>query len=379
MKANAQSKQGSSREAEGTDSANGGDGLAITHFNFTHQVFQAPGARFVLKGQSQSPTFRVAMGDLDGLIDISVLKKEFHIEPDSHDGKLLELAIAGLRYVPDIKPNDSIPSELLNGKASWSVNDKHKRVAELRLQVQLLSWVSGKEVLITDPAEIESFLGQIENREKLKSAFKNAAAALGVSDAEMVIRQLELLARELCYIEALRDRFALIPRLAAKMTELAKSFGGDRNAKMELARVQSLLQVGIKEYSAMFAEADAQTGEIISALKTIDRQVKYIRSIRDDLHFLLMQWEPSIKALPAWRATRTPETDKALSDLYRFLAPRYTSGRSLLKRRDPDADGKGKSGRADGRSSASDGSSAKPSSTTTTSPIPETKGEMQCQ
>ena len=316
------------------DSASENADHGITHFNFVHQVFQTPGARFVLKGQAKIPTFRVDMGDLDGLIDVAVLKKEFRIAPDSHDGQLVELAIAGLKYVPDIKPNDSIPSELLTGKASWSVSAKHKRVAELRLQVQLLSWVSGKEVLLTDPTEIESFLGQIENREKLRTAFKGAASTLGYDNPEMVIRQLELLARELCYIEALRDRFVLIPRLAHKMTELSKSFGGDRNAKMELARVQSLLQIGIKEYSAIFAEADAQTGEIISALRTIERQVKYIRRIRDDLHFLLMQWEPSIKALPSWRATRTPETDKALADLYRFLAPRYTAGKSLLKRRE---------------------------------------------
>lgn len=308
--------------------------VGITGFDFEHRVFKTPGARFLLKGHDKIPTFRVDMGDLDGLIEIQVLRKEFGIGPDSHDGKLIDLAVQGLRYVPDIRPGDTVPSELLDGKASWTVSPKHKKLAEQRLQVQLLSWVSGKEVLLTDSQEIELFLGQIENKEKLRTAFRNAAEALGhgPENVEPVIKQIELLAREVCYIEALRDRYALIPKIELKMNELARSFGNDRNAKLELNRVRSLLQVGIKEYGSRFSEADAQTGEIISALKSIDRQVKFIRDIRDDLHFLLMQWNPHIVSLDQWQTRRTPQTDRVMSSLYRFLAPRFSSGRSILKR-----------------------------------------------
>jgi len=326
--------------AKATDAAEqpaegGAQALAITHFNFQHRVFKTPGARFLLKGHQNQPTFRVDMGDLDGLIDIPVLKKEFGIAENSHDDKLIDLAVAGLRYVPDIKPEDTIPSELLTGKASWTVSPKHKKIAEQRLQVQLLSWVSGKEVLLTDPQEIAMFLEQIENREKLRMAFGNAAKALGyeAENTEPVIKQLELLARELCYIEALRDRYSQIPKIGEKMTELGKSYGSDRNAKLELNRVYALLQTGIQEYTAIFGEADAQTGEIVAAMKSIERQVEYIRKIRDDLHFLIMLWDPHINSLGNWQSRRTPATDKVLSNLYRFLAPRFSSGRSLLKRR----------------------------------------------
>jgi hypothetical protein len=315
--------------------AGGTGGLAITHFNFQHRVFKTPGARFLLKGHQRVPTFRVDMGDMDGLIEIPILKKEFGIVPNGPDDQLIDLAVNGLRYVPDIKPGDTIPSELLTGKASWAVSPRHKKIAEQRLQVQLLSWVSGKEVLLTDPQEISMFLEQIENREKLRAAFGDAAKALGYEpgNTEPVVKQLELLARELCYIEALRDRFTLIPKIGEKMVELGKSYGSDRNAKMELNRVQALLQTGIQEYSDIFAEADAQTGEIVAALKSIERQVGYIRKIRDDLHCLIMQWDPHINDLGKWHTRRVPETDKALSNLYRFLAPRFSSGRSLLKSR----------------------------------------------
>ncbi|MGE3334656.1 MAG: hypothetical protein AB7I36_13500 [Rhodospirillaceae bacterium] len=315
-------------------------GLQLTHFNFIHRVFQAPGARFLSKGAAHTPTFRVEMGDLEGLIEIGVLKKEFGITPDSADGKLIDLAVAGLRYVLDIKPGDSIPSELLSGAASWAVSPKHKKIAEQRLQVQLLSWVSGKELLLTDPNEIAMFLQQLENREKLRNAFRDAAVALGHQreNTEPVMVQLELLARELCYIEALRDRYSLIPKITEKLTALAGSYGNDRNGKMELNRILALLRTGIAEYSAIFAEVDAQTSEIISALKSIDRQARYIREKRDALHFLVMQWDPVVKDLGKWPARRNPEADKLLSALYRFLAPRYTAGKSVLKRK-PATDG----------------------------------------
>ncbi|MCB2108700.1 MAG: hypothetical protein KDE14_13415 [Rhodobacteraceae bacterium] len=314
---------------------NSENGLPITRFNFKNRVFHMPGARFIMKGVTHTPTFRVDIGELEGLIEIPILRKEFGIEDGSHDSKLIELAEAGLRFVVDIKPGDEIPTEILTGKASWTVSGKHKKIAEQRLQVQLLSWVSGKEVLLTDPKEIELFLGQIENREKLREAFKDAAVALGFErdNAEPVIKQLELLARELCYIEALRDRYSSIPTILEKMAILSKNLGNDRNAKLELNRVMSLMRTGVREYLAIFEEADAQTGEIISALKSIDRQVAYIRKIRDDLHFLLMQWEPFIKEIPNWRAKRGPDTDRAMSNLYRFLAPRYSAGKSLLKHR----------------------------------------------
>lgn len=313
----------------------GGRALNITHFNFEHQVFKAPGARFILKGHEKIPTFRVEMGELEGVIDIDILKKEFHLGPNTHDGRLVETAVSALRYVPDVKPGDSIPTELLTGEASWAVSPRHKRTAEQRLQVQLLSWMSGKELLLTDPKEIANFLEQIENREKLRTAFRDAAKALGHENGnpEPVIKQLELLARELCYIEALRDRFSKIPEIEQKMVELGRSYAGDRGAKMELNRVQTLLKSGIAEYLALFSEVDAQTGEIIAALKSIDRQVAYIRQKRDDLHFLIMQWDPHIEDLPKWHTRPHPETDKALHSLYRFLAPRFSSGRSLLASR----------------------------------------------
>jgi hypothetical protein len=320
-------------------------GIALTHFDFRHAVFRTPGARFLLSGNKRVPTFRIDIGDLDGLIDIDALCREFNITADSNDGKLVALAVDGLRFVPDIKPGDAIPTELITGQASWSVKKSHKKIAQDRLQIQLLSWMSGKEVLITDPNEIGMFLDQIENREKLRQAFREAATALGRApeDTDYVVGQLELIARELCYIEALRDRLGRISVISTWLKSVAKARVNDRIVKLEIQRIDQLLQSGIAEYTVILTEADAQTGEIISALKTIDRQIEYIRRMRDDLYSLLLQWEPHLKAMEPPPTPLSPEAQKTYGALYRFLAPRYTAGRSILRRHpigQPAGDGK---------------------------------------
>jgi hypothetical protein len=110
-----------------------------THFDFQARVFQAPGACFVLNGKDKEPMFAVDMGTGLGYISLKDLRRTFHIAEGSHDDKLIASAAAGLRFVPDIRPGDEIPNEILNGTASWTVARKHKQIARDRIQVQLLS------------------------------------------------------------------------------------------------------------------------------------------------------------------------------------------------------------------------------------------------
>jgi hypothetical protein len=258
--------------------------LGITKFDFKNKVFSINSARFGLHPPMMEPRFYVMLGDMEASTDIKALRNEFGIEPDSDDGKLLNVVLQGLKYVPDIRPGDSIPSELLDGSASWTVSSKHRDIARNRLQVQLLSWVSGKEILITDPQELESFLGQIENKAMVKEAFTKAAEAMGKpDDTDAVLAQFELLARELCYIEALRDRFVAIRDLVKKLDVLKHDYGRDANG--DIQRITTLMNRAVAFYDKQFSDVDAQTGEIVGALKSISRQVKFIRKVRDDLHF----------------------------------------------------------------------------------------------
>jgi hypothetical protein len=308
-----------------------------THFDFRNRVFAAPGACFTLKQPGDMPSFSVDLGDLVVLIDIAALKRQFEIEDNTHDARLIEIAVKGLKYVPGIRPGDRIPSELLDGRASWKVDARHIVLADRRIRVQLLSWLSRKEVVISDPDELAMFLDQIENKEKLRTAFGEAALALGLaaSDTGPVIARIEMMAREICYIEALRERYQAIPQVVAKLTRLQQRRGIDSRTRGEIQRILTLTKKSVEEYSKLFAEVDAQTGEIISALKSIDRQIGYIRAKRDDLHALMMRWDPIIAAWDDPEIGQPQRLSQIIALTYRFLAQRYSASKSLLRKENP--------------------------------------------
>lgn len=307
--------------------------IRTTHFDFTSPVFRVPGARFCLVGVDKAPVFCVDMGDVEASLDIKSIQKEFKIESGSNDEKLIATVVKGLQYVPDIRPGDSIPSELLDGSASWSINKRHKMIAVQRLKAQLLSWVSGQEILITDPDELEMYFGQLENKEKIREAFSRAAKMLGEdpSNHEVVFDRINTLGRELSYIEALRDRFSSVPSIALRIEELRKQSGPDTRALDEIQRVKILLRKGIDEYKKIFDDIDAQTSEIVGALKAVDRQTDYIREVRDRLHFLMMSWDPILSQWESAEGERGLKIRVAISETYRFLAARFSTARSMMR------------------------------------------------
>ena len=64
---------------------------------------------------------------------VCVLRREFDLGDESNDAKLLDSVAKSLKYVKQIRPNDLIPQEILDGTASWSVEDRHRAVARDRL------------------------------------------------------------------------------------------------------------------------------------------------------------------------------------------------------------------------------------------------------
>jgi hypothetical protein len=308
-------------------------GLRNTHFDFQAKVFQAPGACFVLKGKDKTPMFAVEMGAGLGYISLKDLRKTFHIAEGSHDDKLIEQAAAGLRHVPDIRPGDEIPNEILNGTASWTVARKHKQVARDRIQVQLLSWMGGKPITYTTQEELKEIVGKDENKKALKDAFAKAAAALGFEpgETEKVLDLIETLAREICYIEALRERALELKKIQSKVEGLTKVYN-DIRGSADVGRVKLLMVRGLNESENILNNVDAETADVMNALMSLDYVIKAVRQARDTLHFLLMEWDPVIAKWENLALVRCQEIDRALLATYQFLASRFDTGKSLMRK-----------------------------------------------
>src|SRR4051812_42250702 len=100
-------------------------------------MFTVAGSYFAIAHDTDEPTFYVPLGDIQGVLTIPQLISGFDIKPDSSDAVLLKAVEKSLGFVKRIAPGDPIPRELLDGTASWSVEDRHRMIAERRVAVQL--------------------------------------------------------------------------------------------------------------------------------------------------------------------------------------------------------------------------------------------------
>jgi hypothetical protein len=311
--------------------------LRSTHFDFQARVFQAPGAHFALKGRNKEAMFAVEMGTGQAYVSLKNLRKTFFISKGSHDDQLLDRAADGLKYVPDIRPGDEIPNEVLNGTASWTVAKRHKQIARDRIQVQLLSWVNGKPVSYGGKEDLKKIVSSDENKRALVDAFKRAALAMGLkeNESEKVVDHIETLARELCYVEALRERCFEVRRIRKNVVGLVKVYNDDMRTSADIGRIKTLLGKGLRELDDILNSVDAESADILGALMSIDKVVQSVRKARDDLHYILMEWDPIIAQWKDLQLVRSQEIDRALSATYKLLATRFETGRSIVSKRKP--------------------------------------------
>lgn len=296
-----------------------------TRFLFQHKVFSVEGSYFALAEDTGAPTFFVPLGEVKGVLSLPQLMAGFDIKPDSTDAALLKVVEKSLAYVRRIHPGDSIPRELLDGSASWSVEDRHRMVAESRLMVQLATWLAGDQAEVRDLADLLRLAADPEIRQRVQAAVTEMAVQLGIGEARRaeVLDRINRLARELSYIEALRDRFASVRMIALKLTQLGQAYGPERGLYGEFGRVRTLMKKPLAEFDMLFQDIDARSADILRVLQGFAAQIEYIRNRRDDLHRRFMPWD---ELIPRWQAQpveMSAEAEALLRDTYRFVARQF--------------------------------------------------------
>jgi hypothetical protein len=303
--------------------------MRSTHFRFQHKVFAVDGARFAM-GADQQPMFYVTLGKLAAALRLSLLCSEFGIAPDSEDGKLLAVVEQGLRFVKEIRPGDSIPRELLDGSASWSVEAWHVRRARLRLTLQVASPDGGREAVKLDENGLTQIADDPQTRKRYEGALDDLARRLGLAGdgRREVEARLDALAREFAYIEALRERYDHVRMVVEKTQEVARAFRGDRGMVQDVSRVRTLLLRPLGEMGSRFDALYAETGDIAAALGRLDACFSLIRQARDDLHAQLMPWDAVAERWEKLQPARNAPTEAAIRQLYQFAAQHYAQGQS---------------------------------------------------
>lgn len=303
-----------------------------THFVFQHRVFQLPDARFEMTARERGPVLRVKLGDLDAVIPIDDVASEFGIKPDSQDGRLLVHVAQGLRFVKDIRPGDSIPSELLDGTASWRVQEHHREIAKHRLMVQVATWLGGEESVVLDLSELRRLSVDAAIQDRVRDGVSRIADTLqlGADRRDEVLDMIDRFARELSYIEALRDRYNVAAGIADKLARVEKLFAEEKHFQEEARRARILIRPPIRSFTGLFEQVDAQTSEIVSVLKSYDSMVKFVREMRDELHHRLVMWD---EIIPAWNIGpehREERLRDAVRATYRFVAFHFPQSHDWL-------------------------------------------------
>jgi len=310
----------------GEDPADGG-GDAVPTVRLEHPFFhRLDDLTFRLDEATEEPVAVVVLGEERLALPFRGIRREFALDEDTADGRMLGTLEKALRYVKGLRLGDPLPSEILTRKASWKPEARHRQIAYHRLAMQVLSWLSGDEHVVTNPDELLQVAGDPGFRRKVNDAFGEAAEHLGYGRAqkERVVSDIHDLSDELAYVEALRDRHAAVERVMAKVQLLRKAYGTERTVLDTITPVVQLLSRALREFGDMFEQIDAQTGEIMAALRNIDAQKTFIQDMRDELHVRLMAWD---ELLDDWERVARPKKGENSEDLlartYHFLAPRY--------------------------------------------------------
>ena len=279
---------------------------------------------FRLSEQNDEPCMFFKFGDAEVSLQFSGIKNEFDLE-GTPDEAMLDFVGESLKFVQSMEMGDEFPEELKTGRASWEVTDEHKQIAYQRLTMQLVSWLSGDEVVVTNPGELMKISDDPRTKERVKEAFTRAAEALGIDaeDSYKVIDLITVLADELSHIEALRQMLDRVKVIGEKLEELRSYYLADRVILEIIEPITGLMATAIKELSSPIDQVDAQTGEILAVLKNIAPQVRFVRNMRDNLYRRLKAWDKTFDAWDNVIMSRSDNNEVVLRDTYRFLAPRF--------------------------------------------------------
>ena len=293
---------------------------------FQHKFFKSFQDLYFRKTEENEPVAVVTLAkNNEAVLVFDGIRKEFNIAKDSHDDQMLNKVAEALEFVKGIRLGEKLPTEVTTGEPSWTPSERHFLIAKQRLTLQLVTWMTGDENVFTSVEEIMMLAEDPQTKKNINLAFAEAAEELGLGrdQKDQVILQIESLAKQLAYVEAMRDIFGDVKRIDEKIQGLRPIFGTDRSMVDTADQVARLSQRCLRNFEQQFDTIDAQTGEVMAMLKNIGNQLEYIHKCRDDLFKRLHPWEEFIRKWKTVYIVKSEENIQKLREIYQFLAPRF--------------------------------------------------------
>ena len=146
-----------------------------------------------------TPVMVMSLGERTAAVPLRALQRELGIAEDSPDGRMLGLIAQSLDFVTGLQLGDPLPTEVLDGRASWTPGRRPSRRGGARLRLQLAAWLRPEAagVVMPDAGSLRRLDEDPAMRQQINAAMEQAARDLGLADRGEVVRLLETLAEEL--------------------------------------------------------------------------------------------------------------------------------------------------------------------------------------
>jgi hypothetical protein len=276
-------------------------------------------------GTARVASMVILLEKQEAVLPLRSIAREFRVDPESPDGKMLELIEQALDFVVSIRLGDKLPSELFGGEASWEPNDNDRVAASSRVRHNLVRCMlarMGRSDTISG-AGAPGWEEQPQNQELLRQAIAAAATELDGTDAADVMARVALLSAEVAYIESMRR---LNSRGIGAMREklLGFSLGQVPTSRRDtFKQVQALSRRGLDQISTRFDDVDVRLDDVLVIMRDVPAAVGWLRHQRDLLFRINYAWAG---VFADWERAPKHYNDffaKAVERTYLFLAPRF--------------------------------------------------------
>ncbi len=305
------------------------DRSSLRTVQFEHTFFRTNADGFFrLDETDRRPVYVINLGDQTGIVSFPAIRQELMVGDCIGDQAMLDAVGEALKFVRDIRIGDTLPSEIINGKASWRPEAHHQTIANRRVLAALVKWSEGRDESVTQPNNLQRFLAEHVDRAVISRALRRLDEEVGDDGQGLTNIQPVLmgLAKELSYIEALRETVGRVRRIGTLLDCVRYSSGSQANDAHEIAAVLRVFTHMMRSFDKKLKSIDDQVGDIVGAVSAHQSFRKHIRQARNQLRSELLAWD---EPLAHWQSVTVQNLDLAeiapkVSELYRFLAPLYS-------------------------------------------------------
>ncbi len=291
---------------------------------FEHNFFQLiEDAHFRMSDPKDGRPMMVgSLGEQDVAISLTGIAREFGIERDSDDGRMIQLVARSLNFAKTLRPGDKIPVEVLTGEASWDPDPEHLDFTRKRMEIQLVTWHGGSQEVVESREQADERHEQCGAAANLDSAF----AALGEhTGTENLTDLFNVFVAEVARFEQLREKFREVGRIKAKIDAFRKLHTDELSILNEIDPVLRLIRVPISQFAQHFRDLDEQLSDIEKVFADFDNVLGSLKKLRNALYSELSAWSGEVGR---WESAdpRHPESVDLVDEVrefYHFLAARY--------------------------------------------------------